>query len=338
MKSRILLVTLLAAPALFLASWAPPAASPSQAGETDLAGAPSQAEEALAALLPDDGAVPGWEKAGAPTFYGPENLWDCIDGAAALYLDYGFRLLVTAEYTTGDGYTTAAMEIHQMETPLHAFAIYAAERSHQYAFVKIGVEGYLGRNLLNFWKGPYYTKVTSYRVDEGAGETLRNVAAAVAESIPGQYAEPEAFGYFPQRNRVPRSERYIPKDFLGLPFFRSGYRVDYQDGGSRYQLFLVPNPSPGQAEEALARYREHLASQDPGVSLETRADYQTLTAPRGQTVFQYGPFVGGVLGTTEGDRARKRAEEMLTSLKAAPKSAPQDAPGSVENGRGQGHR
>jgi hypothetical protein len=335
MKSRILLVTLLAALALFLATWAP--ASPSQAGETDPAGAPSQAEEALAALLPDDGAVRGWKKAGPPTFYGRENLWDCINGAAALYLDYGFSLVVTAEYTTGDGSTTAAMEIYQMETPLHAFAIYAAERSHQYTFIKIGVEGYLGRNVLNFWKGPYYTKVTSYRrADEGAGETLRNLAAAVAESIPGQYAEPEAFGYFPQKNRVPRSERYIPKDFLGYPFFRSGYRVDYQDEGSRYQLFLVPNPSPRQAKEAFASYREHLASQDPDVSLETRADYQDLAAPGRQTAFQHGSFVGGVLGTTAGDLARKGAEEMLTNLKAAIRPSSPDSPGTPAAGSGRG--
>ncbi len=127
-----------------------------------------------------------------------------------------------------------------METPLHAFAIYAAERSPEDDFVKIGVEGYLSENVLNFWKGPYYTKVTSYRTGEEAKGILRDLAGIVASRIPGQYTEPEAFRFFPTKNRVAKSERYIPKNFLGHPFFKAGYRVDYQRRAR--QLPTLPRP------------------------------------------------------------------------------------------------
>ena len=309
MESRV--IPLVALALLVATSLSPfPACTPQGAS------ALSQPEETLTALLPGDGAVPGWKRAEAPVFYGPENLWDCINGAAAMYLDYGFRLVVTAYCATADGSTAAGIEIYRMETPLHAFAIYAAERSQQDRFIKMGVEGYLGENVLNFWKGPYYTKVTSYRGGQGAEENLRKLANIVADRIPGQYAEPEALRCFPLRDRVTRSERYIPKDFLGQPFFKGGYRVDYQAERSSYQLFLVPDASPGEAEEAFARYRENLESQAPGVALEKGEDYQTMNATNGTTVFQYGCYVGGVMGNTEGVDARKLVEQMVTNLKA----------------------
>ena len=77
----------------------------------------------------------------------------------------------------------------------------------------------------------------------------------------------------------------------------------------------MPNASPGEAEEAFARYREHLESQAPGVALEKGEDYQTMTATNGKTVFQYGSYVGGVLGNTEGIDARRLIEEMISNLK-----------------------
>jgi len=326
MKSR---VTLLVALSLLVATSLCPVPACTRQGASAL----SQAEEGLAALLPGDGAVPGWKRAAAPVFYGPENLWDCINGAAALYLDYGFRLVVTAYYANADGSTAAGIEIYRMETPLHGFAIYAAERSQQDRFLEMGVEGYLGENVLNFWKGPYYTKVTSYRAGKGAEENLRKLASIVSDRIPGQYAEPEVLRYFPPADRVTRSERYIPKDFLGQPFFKGGYRVAYQAERSSYQLFLVPNASPGEAEEAFARYREHLESQAPGVALEKGEDYQTMTAANGTTAFQYGSYVGGVLGNTEGVDARKLVEQMVTNLKAR---KGERAKGKGVRGRGSG--
>lgn len=276
---------------------------------------PARAEEPLAALLPPDGALPGWKKAKPAALYGPDNLWDWIDGAAVLYLDYGFQSLVTADYKTADASSTATVEVYRMESPLNGFAIYAAERSPTDDFLRTGVEGYLAENVLNFWKGPYYVKVTSYKTKEDPKGVLTKLAGIVAERIPGQYAEPETFRFFPAQDRVPKSERYIPKNFLGLTFFKSGYRVDYQGKQGIYQLFLVPNTSPAEAEEAFAKYRKHLESEGGAVTLDKKPDYQTLTAPDGKSAFLFGFSVGGVLGNVDPTRAHTLIEEMVKSLR-----------------------
>ncbi len=294
-------IALLLALALFAAAANAPCAAPT--------------EEPLATVLPPDGALSGWKKAKPAALYGPDNLWDWIDGAAVLYLDYGFQSLATADYKTADASSTATVEVYRMESPLHGFAIYAAERSPEDDFIRIGVEGYLGENVLNFWKGPYYVKVTSYKTSEDPEGVLTKIAATVAERIPGQYAEPELFRIFPAQDRVTRSERYIPKNFLGHTFFKSGYRVDYKGERGTYQLFLVPNASPAEAEEAFVRYRKHMESEGATVTLDEKSDYEMITASDGKTAFLHGSFVGGVLGSVEVDLAQKLAEEMVKSLR-----------------------
>jgi len=276
---------------------------------------PTQPNHPLAALLPQDGALPGWNRAESPTYYGPHNLWDHINGAAALYLDYGFTSLATAYYKTTDGKSTAALEIYRMETPLHAFAIYAAERSPEDEFIRIGAEGYLSDNTLNFWKGPYYAKLSSYRTREDPKGILKALAGTVASQIPGRYTEPEAFGHFPAKNRVAKSERYIPKNFLGHPFFKAGYRVNYQGDRGNYQLFLVPTTSPAEAEAAFTRYRKHLVSQNTGLISDKKPEYQTMSTTDGKMVFLYKSFVGGVLGETDQPTACKLIEAMVNALR-----------------------
>ena len=308
MHSRTGLVVALT---LMAARWMPPCPGWAGQGTAGL----TQRQETLGALLPGDGAVLGWNRADPPEFYGPENLWDCINGAAVLYLDYGFRSLVTLHYTTADGGSTASIEIYRMESPLHAFAIYAAERSPKDGFIYVGVQGYQGDNVLNFWKGPYYTKLSSYKTSNEEKGILRKLADIVANRIPGQYADPEAFRYFPEQNRVDGSERYIPKNFLGHPFFKGGYHVNYQGQKRGYQLFLVPNESTKEAEAAFVKYREHLAAQDARVFLKKKAVCQIMRAADRETVFLYGSFVGGVLGKIDEARALALVDEMVTRLK-----------------------
>ncbi len=286
------------------------ATSPASAG-------PASEQESLTPLLPPDGALPGWKRSAPTEFYGPDTLWDCINGAAGLYLDYGFRSLAAQYYASQDPKGTTQVEIYRMESPLHAFAIYAAERSPKEAFLKIGVEGYLADQVLNFWKGPYYVKVSSYRAGEQSKGILKNLAGAVADRIPGQYTEPEALRLFPSENRVARSERYIPKNFLGLTFLAGGYRVDYRTDKSDYQLFLVPAGSPDEAEDAFRAYGKHLESQGDTVSLDDQAPYPFVRTTSGrQTLFRFDAYVGGVLGETDAAHARCLADELVTRLKS----------------------
>jgi len=277
----------------------------------------SEYKKVLETLLPKNTEIKGWKVTSGPQFFEPQNLWKYINGQAEMYLDYGFELVATAEYTTLDGFKSMAIEIYQMQSPKHAFGIYAAERSPHDSFIKVGVQGYLSENVLNFWKGLYYVKLTSFQTSSETKEILMKLAVVIDNKIKGSYSEPELFACFPEDNKVKMSERFIPKNFLGLSFLKDGYRAEYKRGGSSYQVFLVKNSSYDIAKEVFRKYKDFLKSQHESVSHSKKYDYQLIFTKREkvEVMFQYGSFVGGVLNSADLSKAEGIIEEIVQKLK-----------------------
>ncbi|MGQ9854194.1 MAG: DUF6599 family protein [Candidatus Oleimicrobiaceae bacterium] len=211
-------------------------------------------QQPLVALLPTGSDMPGWHRAAPVQFFGPDNLWEYIDGAADLYLTYGFQRVAAAEYMTADSARSLTVEVYRMANPLCGFGIYAAERSPEDSIVAVGVEGRLSENTLHFWKGPFYVKLTSFDVEADVPQLLARVGQLMVSRINGEFALPSVFACFPQEQRVPHSERYIPRHFLGHAFLHDAYRVDYRHGAAGCQLFVAAADSGAQAVRRLVDF------------------------------------------------------------------------------------
>jgi hypothetical protein len=267
---------------------------------------------ALRSLLPAEGGSLDLKVSIDPSFFEPANLWDYIDGAAALYIQYGFRHVVTSEYALGSDSIPLVIDIYEMESPLHAFGIYAAERSPEESFIEVGVQGYQVMGSLNFWSGSNYVKLYSSVASSATEKALLKIARDIAGRIPGSHSEPDLLTCLPEKNRIRMSERYIPRDFLGLAFLANGYWADYKVQGSRYRVFLVEN---GSAEEAVGNYGEYrsfLESQGANVSQEKKGEAPSFRAENGsrQLVFVYRTILGGVLSI----RSFSEAEEIVGGI------------------------
>jgi hypothetical protein len=277
----------------------------------------TDSRKTLWTLLPKSKETAGLNLTSGPDFFEPQRLWEYINGEAVMYLDYGFELLAAAEYTESDASTTMSVEIYRMQTPIHASGIYAADRPPKDRIPKLGVHGYLNKNVLNFWKGPYYIKLSSFQTSSETREILMKTAAFIDNKIEGSFSEPELFTCFPANNRVNLSERFIPKNFLGLSFLKEGYRVEYAIGGNRWQVFLVKNASHDRAREVFRRYENFLKTQDGTISRSTTCDYQLIftKTEKVEALFQYGSFVGGVLNGAELSEAERSIKETVQNLK-----------------------
>jgi len=276
-----------------------------------------QSKKTLGKLLPAEKDLSGWKITTEPRFFEPNNLWEYINGQAELYLQYGFQLVVTSDYASKDGSSSLIIEIYQMESPLHGFGIYAAERSPEDSFIDAGVQGYIAEDILNFWKGPYYVKITSLDISDSTKDAMLKFSKVIADKITGDYSEPKLFACFPETNKVKMSERYIPKNFLGHQFLKNGYRVDYQHDGLRYQVFLAENNSAEEAEKAFAKYHEFLKSNSEIISHERKADYQKFKVQdrKKSVIFLYQSFLGGVLRIEDFSEGDEIIEEVLNKLK-----------------------
>lgn len=277
----------------------------------------SDDKSALEALLPKNYEIPGWERSSNPQFFVPENLWEYMNGQAESYLQYSFLMLATVDYILEDNPNSLILEIFKMKTPNHAFGIYAAERSTKDKFVKIGVEGYIGPNVLNFWKGSYYIKITAFESSTNIEKMLPDFGAKIAQQIEGEYSAPELLNYFPVENKIHKSERYIPQNFMGYSFFKNGYRVDYEFSGNQFQVFLMDNHSLEEAEDSFKKYKETFKPQNENISHEIDSDYQSLEIKngKGKIFFQYKSIVGGVLNIDDLSQGKQIVNDLLKRLK-----------------------
>ncbi|MBT8248519.1 MAG: hypothetical protein KJN73_11940, partial [Acidimicrobiia bacterium] len=205
-------------------------------------------EVASGFVLPGDGELPGWSLATEPEHYEADNLWEYINGQADFFIDYGFVRVDAAEYRNDQDSSSVVVEVYRMGRPQEAFGIFAAERTLNDRPLGIGAKAYLGANVLGFWQGERYVKLTSFDDNATIEQQLIGLAEAISSRIPDQAEELETLALFPAEGRVDASERFIPTNFLGQPYLTDAYRVDYTMDGQDVQLFIVETGSPTEAQ------------------------------------------------------------------------------------------
>ncbi len=209
---------------------------------------------AAAAHLPRDAFPPiaGWVVKAEPTVYGPETLWDFIDGAADLYLSYAFVDLHVAYYTNREGIEVRA-ELYRHDSSEDAYGIYSQERSPESPPAPFGCEGYLDSGMLNYVCGPVYVKLSSNQEGDSVAPALATVAGTIEVALGGPTSMPGGFSLLPRRHRVARSEQYIARDFLGYGFLRRAFVARYGENGA-CRAFVLREDQSSDIQRILASF------------------------------------------------------------------------------------
>jgi hypothetical protein len=202
------------------------------------------------------GALPAGEVISArreqPRSFDGKNLYEYIDGAADLFLSYGFTGLATAAYDLGEQHSIT-VDVYDMAAPINAFGVYTSERPEQTPELAIGAQGYFANGLLAFWKGPYYVKISGQESDGAAARTL---ATATAGQLQGTTALPAEFRRLPARGRVPGSEWYVRKDALGHKALTNVISADYSAAEATVAVHVADLLNPAQAKQAWEKLRD----------------------------------------------------------------------------------
>jgi hypothetical protein len=228
---------------------------PAAATNAPAAGEPKIVPETrLAAFLP----ASGWTRSKPSQPYSPDNLWEFIDGAADTYVSFGVQQALGAGFRQAGA--DVDVEIYEMADALHAFGIYAQELPPAPQFVDAGAEGYTHGNVLRFWKGAYYVKLTASASGQSGPAGLTALAKEIAGKMPAGEALPRALSAFPPKDRVPHSTRFVPEDVLGQRDLVNGFEASYQDGPATSRLVVVPFASAAEASSSFSRYRAFVAA------------------------------------------------------------------------------
>lgn len=183
--------------------------------------------------------------------YVPDDLWDYINGGADAYLNYGFTDLHIAEYIKGE--TSIKVEVYHHKDNVYAFGMYALERSPDYHFIRLGVQGYSENSLVNFVKGPWYVKVSTYNDDEKTGKILMHLAESLEKNLKGKNTVPEVFTHFPKDGKIVNSESFIASSFLGYSFLNKVFTISYKFGNESCKMFVLKSDTKENAEEIVKK-------------------------------------------------------------------------------------
>jgi hypothetical protein len=184
--------------------------------------------------------------------FGPENLWDFINGAADNYLAYGFVDLHVAEYKKGKN--VIKLEVYRHSNNIMAFGIYSTERSPSFRYMNLGAQGYIADGAINFFKGNYYVKIRTYSKSEKTLISTESLALKVSNMLSGDTKMPVVLSQFPETGKKVNEETYINESVLGHKFLNKAFRAMYEVGSDNFSIFIMENNSPEEAKKSVDAY------------------------------------------------------------------------------------
>lgn len=262
-------------------------------------------------LLPEKAG--DWTRTGAPQRYGPDDLWEYIDGGADQYVSYGFQEVVAAKYSNAAG-ATATVDIYQMEEPVGAFGIYAQEDNPKATPVRLGVEGQAGADSVRFWSANYYVKMVSTPPGKSPKDASVALGATVAGGLGDSGTPPRELSLFPAKGLVAGSIRYIPANMLGQAGFSRGFEAKYAATPETSTLVIVPFKDAEGARAALATYRAFLGQNGkPITSAPAPCDGSVLAHDRFSGLI-FAARSGSWLAISLGNPDERAARALLTDI------------------------
>lgn len=259
------------------------------------------------AQAPDCSGVPGWSRQGPLREYGPDNLFDYMDGNAEGYLIY--RFVNMKGVTCRNGGDTILIDFHEMADPEYAYGLFCTNRDSRLPTEAIGMGGQVQPRRAIFAKGKYYIELAA-SPDKDHSAALRSFVGAIEKRIEGRATPPEMIGWFPKEGLAPNSVRLIPVSVLGLRILKSGYVGQYDFG----KAFLAPEESAESAARLMAKFKERL-----GQTVEAKIADEAFTGTDkyldGLCVFRKGRYVGGFANLKGGRDATAEASALAGSIR-----------------------
>jgi hypothetical protein len=256
--------------------------------------------------------IPGWECAPDTVVYTANNLWDIIDGAADLFLEYNFISLHIARYVNSDT-LDIKVELYEHRSAEDAFGMYSQERDTSYHFIKLGVQGYREQGILNFCAGNYYVKISSIQSGREVQNALLMIGFAVEKNLLQPALYPETLRLLPLSGRVQNTEQYIARNFLGYGFFGNAYVATYNDKGATFRTFIMKFENSKGAAEALNEYLRVM----PKGSVKAFSDGRhTARDPHYGTIefILNGDYLAGIVNTGSESVRKEYFEELQAAL------------------------
>ncbi|MBP1720473.1 MAG: hypothetical protein H6Q43_3911 [Deltaproteobacteria bacterium] len=245
--------------------------------------------------LPAEAA--GWKWDGKEMKYDSKSVFQYMNGAAELYLAYGFQNLRVHRFERPNQ-PPITLELHDMASSENAYGVFSFERQDE--AVGIGQGSEFGGGLLRFWKGKYFVSIYA---DGGGGEVesaILTMGRATADLIREMGPEPKLMEFLPGKDYglVEKSVRYVKSHvLLNQRFFLSHQNIldlnpktdaglaQYVQEKQKVTLLLIRYPASVEAQTAYEKFIKSYMPDAAGKDrLKTEDQKWTMVRQRGEVV------------------------------------------------------
>jgi hypothetical protein len=276
------------------------------------ASAPAEAPVDLAACAPE-----GFGPMSPAESFGPDDLYNKIDGRDVLYLTAGFVHLRCQRFADrADGESWMEVYAYDMGTADNAFTVYSKQKRPEAA--ELAALAYETSGSLYFVHGRYYVEIVAAAGSEPLRRAMRQYREKFIASVRGGAGPATADAeLFPKRHlRAGSISRASAADF-GVEGFEGAFLAAYEANGATVMAFLHRCPSPDAAAQSAAAYREAFRSFGARVQpapAELSGGSVLTILDTTKIIFSRGPFVAGVHESPDRDAAVKVARELYDAL------------------------
>lgn len=203
----------------------------------------------LSQYFPEKLATADLERNSSVDTYVGDSLYAYINGGAELYHEYGFDKVSTASYVVGE--ENIILDIYQFDDALGAFGLFSRLRPDWPEPANLGVESFASPTSIDFVKGDYLVRLTSFSENQPLAVAMQALAQTVEQKLPGTVDPPSLLAKFPDQVEANNAGVYYAGDYLGHGFLDQVYLRDYQWGEKEFTLFLTEDPG-GEKVSAFA--------------------------------------------------------------------------------------
>jgi len=268
--------------------------------------------------LPSGGA--GWKWDEKEMKYNSKTVFGYMDGAAELYLAYGFQNLTVRRFEKLNQ-PPITVELYEMASSEDAFGVFSFERQDEDAGIGQGSE--FGGGLLRFWKGKYFVSI--YADGEGAEvePAILKLGSETTNAIPSTGPEPKLVGMIPGKEfgLVDKSVRFLRSHILlNQRFFIARQNIlnlnrkteallaQYLRDKQKVQFLFIRYPNLREAGEAYQSFMK-IYLHDAGGKDRSKTEDQkwTVARQRKESIL----IVFGASTEADAEALLKAAEERL---------------------------
>lgn len=267
------------------------------------AGAADSGDPVLGALA----AKGEWKLLEPARSFGPDALYEEIDGEAELFLPYGMaRLTVAVLGRTARPGSEVRLEMFRMASPRDAYGIWSQYRYPDQEVLPIPPsEAIVSDTSADFFRGETFVRVRSKPGDGSRGDVV-GISSEIVALLPGSGSPPEeakALDGLP--GRVSGSILYQKRAMLGYECLAPGFEAKFSSATTSGRYLLLPPAADGGAAR-----KARLARELPGYR-EASPHLLNAQTPSGNLWMM---SEGGCFLAVAGKISREEAGPLLSSF------------------------